>query len=193
MFTFQPYSLAKKDAERYLFFRKEKPLRYFDFIKLLQKGKNFRSFFINFLSEVPYRAYHWETPPVTKKSIHQIFDCVIYNRPQIDLPADPTPFRKYFDHTSKVAIFSNLGKDAQLIAPAPSDQPLNYSHIGTFSRQAPKEQQQTFWKTVGEATERRISTEPLWLNTAGGGVSWLHIRLDSTPKYYLHEPYKVIS
>ncbi|MGI9175867.1 MAG: DUF6940 family protein [Rhodothermales bacterium] len=24
----------------------------------------------------------------------------------------------------------------------------------------------------------------MWLSTAGGGVSWLHVRLDSRPKYY---------
>ena len=25
---------------------------------------------------------------------------------------------------------------------------------------------------------------PTWLSTAGMGVSWLHVRLDSQPKYY---------
>jgi hypothetical protein len=29
----------------------------------------------------------------------------------------------------------------------------------------------------------------MWLSTSGLGVAWLHIRLDSTPKYYQHQPY----
>ena len=30
---------------------------------------------------------------------------------------------------------------------------------------------------------------PTWVSTAGGGVAWLHVRLDSAPKYYTHRPY----
>ncbi len=35
-----------------------------------------------------------------------------------------------------------------------------------------------------------IGHTPLWLSTAGGGVAWLHVRLDSRPKYYGYSPYK---
>ncbi len=35
-----------------------------------------------------------------------------------------------------------------------------------------------------------ISDRPIWLSTAGGGVAWLHVRLDSTPKYYGYAPYR---
>jgi hypothetical protein len=31
---------------------------------------------------------------------------------------------------------------------------------------------------------RRMSAKPVWLSTAGAGVSWLHVRLDDQPKYY---------
>ncbi len=33
-------------------------------------------------------------------------------------------------------------------------------------------------------------TNPVWLSTAGAGVSWLHVRLDDRPKYYGHGPYR---
>ena len=46
------------------------------------------------------------------------------------------------------------------------------------------------WQVVGEAMERRLGTEPVWLSTAGAGVSWLHVRLDDRPKYYGHAPYR---
>ena len=49
--------------------------------------------------------------------------------------------------------------------------------------------QHALWRTVGEAVSERITDRPLWLSTAGGGVAWLHVRLDSRPKYYGHTPY----
>jgi hypothetical protein len=36
----------------------------------------------------------------------------------------------------------------------------------------------------------RLGAKPVWLSTAGGGVSWLHVRLDDQPKYYGFEPYR---
>ncbi len=37
---------------------------------------------------------------------------------------------------------------------------------------------------------QRIGAMPVWLSTAGAGVSWLHVRLDTRPKYYHHGPYR---
>ena len=37
---------------------------------------------------------------------------------------------------------------------------------------------------------RRLGTAPVWLSTAGAGVSWLHVRLGDRPKYYGHAPYR---
>ena len=31
---------------------------------------------------------------------------------------------------------------------------------------------------------------PVWTSTSGLGVYWLHVRLDSRPKYYQHQPFK---
>ena len=45
-------------------------------------------------------------------------------------------------------------------------------------------------RTVAAAVRRRVSDPPVWLSTAGMGVSWLHLRLDSQPKYYRHGPYR---
>ncbi len=39
--------------------------------------------------------------------------------------------------------------------------------------------------------ESRGEAEPeRWLNTEGGGVAWLHVRIDQRPKYYHYAPYK---
>lgn len=46
------------------------------------------------------------------------------------------------------------------------------------------------WPSVEHAMQARIGQAPVWLNTAGGGVPWLHLRIDSRPKYYTFEPYR---
>jgi hypothetical protein len=54
---------------------------------------------------------------------------------------------------------------------------------------APLSQVGELWRVTAEALETRLGDVPVWLSTAGLGVYWLHIRLDSRPKYYRHRPY----
>lgn len=189
MYQFQRNALTGGQSQKYTLYQDDERLQYADFLKHLQQDEAFRLFFIELLSEVPYHAYHWETPPVTSKTIDRLFEFVVTDSPSIDLPPDLGPFRQYFDSDDEIAVFNNLGNDAKLIAPAPTDQQRNYSHIGVFTDEAPADQQQAFWQMVGQVTQEQISDQPLWLNTAGGGVAWLHVRLDSRPKYYRHRPY----
>ncbi len=192
MYQSQKKTLIDGQSHKFILYRQDEQLRYRDFIILLQDDDEFRLFFINLLSDIPFHAYQWETPPVTSDSTDQPFEFVVHNSPGIDLPPEPGPFQQYFDDTNEgheIVVFNNLGNDARLIAPTPKGEGLNYSHIGVFTESAPMEQQQVLWQTVGQATEELISDQPLWLNTAGGGVAWLHVRLDSRPKYYRHRPY----
>ena len=57
-------------------------------------------------------------------------------------------------------------------------------------RHAAQDQTDELWRLTGEEMAARISDNPLWLNTHGGGVAWLHIRIDNRPKYYGYKPYK---
>jgi len=93
-------------------------------------------------------------------------------------------------HNETVASFPNLGNDALMVIPKPLDSDTNYSHIGLFCRGSPLEQRHALWQLVGECALKQISEDPFWLNTAGGGVAWLHVRLDQRPKYYQYDPYK---
>jgi len=65
-----------------------------------------------------------------------------------------------------------------------------YGHLAAFVREAPPEQVDALFATVGRTLLDRVAPSPLWLNTAGLGVPWLHVRLDSRPKYYGHAPYR---
>ena len=50
------------------------------------------------------------------------------------------------------------------------------------------------WQTVGDSIQHTLlgrGNKPLWVSTSGLGVYWLHIRLDSFPKYYTYTPYRV--
>ena len=81
-------------------------------------------------------------------------------------------------------MFENLGRDAVLVVPSPNGPESDYGNIMAFTRRAPTAQNHALWSTVGRTMLQRVSDRPVWLSTAGGGVAWLHVRLDSRPKYY---------
>ncbi|MEO0415529.1 MAG: hypothetical protein AAF226_11315 [Verrucomicrobiota bacterium] len=66
----------------------------------------------------------------------------------------------------------------------------DYSHLAKFLRTAAAEERQSLWRELSIRVADQISDSPIWLSTAGLGVSWLHLRIDSTPKYYRHTTYK---
>lgn len=103
---------------------------------------------------------------------------------------DAQTFQQFFNAGCDVVSFPNLGGDAQLVAPCPVEDHSVYTHIGNFVRHAPESQILSFWNEIGIEMQNRVSDEPVWLSTSGLGVSWLHVRLDSVPKYYQTEEYK---
>jgi len=151
----------------------------------------FRAFFNQLLADTPFAACFWETPPVTRATIEQAFECVVVDCPALaGVVADRVAFAEYFGSASaRVTDFTNLGGDALLVAPGPQAPEAVYPHLAAFVRNAPASQQQALWQRVGECVTRRLSDRPLWVSTAGLGVYWLHVRLDSFPKYYSWRPY----
>ena len=85
---------------------------------------------------------------------------------------------------AEVVTFANLGRDAILVVPCPVAEFSAYGHLAAFVRFAPEQQRHALWKSVGAAMAGRVGAKPVWLSTAGAGVSWLHVRLDDRPKYY---------
>ncbi|MEE8426114.1 MAG: hypothetical protein V3S15_02440, partial [Woeseiaceae bacterium] len=138
--------------------------------------------------------YFWETPPVTSATIDREFEFVLVDSPQLaGVRADEQAFANHFASAGPAASvieFSNLGGDATLVVPCPRGPLTAYSQLSTFARRAPDHQQHRLRALVGAALERRLGTQPVWLSTSGLGIYWLHIRLDSAPKYYTHEPYR---
>jgi len=119
-----------------------------------------------------------------------------------------------------VISFYNLGRDCYLIVPCPINfesegvvgvrggvmgkRSLQYlTHLASFirgpklitpvQRAVHRDHVSHLWSTVATSLLRRLKEDEgasLWMSTSGMGVSWLHVRLDRTPKYYNYLPYK---
>ena len=169
-------------------------LTYADVIDLWQGDADFRIFFIGLLNDAPFAAYFWETPPVTRANVSRPFEFVQVDAPSLArLSANARAFDEHFRSAppgAAVISFRNLGGDALLVAPTPRDSAAGYAHIAAFTKTANPSQQQSFWQAVGRAMTENLSDRPLWLSTSGLGVLWLHVRLDSWPKYYTFAPYR---
>ena len=109
-----------------------------------------------------------------------------WSGPQIGCPSA----RHFSESEGGVAVFDNLGGDARLIVPVPDSAGESFPHLGAFMQAATVERKRIFWAEVGASMLERLGHRPIWLNTAGDGVAWLHVRLDSRPKYYHFTPYK---
>jgi hypothetical protein len=167
-------------------------LPFADAVESWQRDQAFRAFFAALLAEAPFAAYFWECPPVTRATMTRSFEFVLVDSPPLAaMPPDPQAFAGHFKAGDCTAAFWNLGRDALLVAPCPKAAPAVYPHLAAFARGAPADQQHALWDAVGHALARHVSTAPVWLSTSGLGVGWLHVRLDSQPKYYSHRPYRI--
>ena len=187
-----PESLNNPQGLRMVVYRGQRRASYDEVISSWRTDSIFRQWFNTLLATSPFAAFRWETPPVTVDTVMQPFEFVLLDNPRLGRPPDPTPFRQHFAgaHKTGVASFPNIGGDAVMIVPCPIAAPSAYGHIAAFVRDAPEQQQQALWFEVGEAMAHRLGDKPVWLSTAGAGVSWLHVRLDDKPKYYGYTPYR---
>ncbi len=181
-------------VHRYAVERDGEPLTYADALDCWEHDDAFRRFFVAILSDARFPAYRWETPPITSATVARDFEFVLLDAPWLALPPDRRAFSEHFrqgDTDQGVVAFENLGKDALLVAPSPRGPDSVYGHLAAFVRGAPSPQIQTLWIAVARTAKQALSDRPLWISTAGGGVAWLHVRLDSRPKYYGYVPYTI--
>lgn len=174
--------------------RDGRPLSWATVVERWQRDQQFREFFVSILANAPFQAYFWETPPLTDATLGDDFEFVLVNSHQLSgISPNRQAFSSHFEAAppgASVISFENLGGDATLIAPCPQAPLSACSQLANFTREASRDQQHQLWKLVGATLEKRVGQKPVWLNTSGLGVYWLHIRLDCTPKYYTHDPYR---
>ena len=175
-------------------YRRDQPLPYSAAIELWGSDGDFRGWFNQLLADVPFPAYFWECPPVTTASTGRDFEFVVTDSLSLNrVDADPAAFSGEFAGPLTRSTFltlPNLGGDAVLLVPRPMTEWSAYGHLAAFVRHAPQEQVQALWQAVAETLALQVGESPVWLSTAGLGVPWLHVRLDSRPKYYRYGPFK---
>jgi hypothetical protein len=169
------------------------PISFAEALRRWQSDAEYRSLFIGLLANSPFTAFRWETPPITTATSERPFEFVMLDCPGLARTPDADAFAEHFHTTGQhddVIAFPNLGKDAIMVVPCPVGPQLAYGHLAAFVRQGPEQQVHSLWKLVGTTMQGRLNTNPVWLSTAGAGVSWLHVRLDDRPKYYGFAPYR---
>ncbi|MEZ6127005.1 MAG: hypothetical protein R3C49_28135 [Planctomycetaceae bacterium] len=186
--------IEQDQVSRYALMRDGENLSYSDVLDLWQSDRGFRSFCTKLLADSPFKAYRWETPALTTENCGQPFQFVLLNCPRFaSRRTDPVTYADYFttDQSAEgIVVFSNLSGDATLIVPSPRTDVDAYGHLAAFVRSAPDSQTDAFWTIVGRTVRSAMNHQPLWLSTAGGGVAWLHVRMDARPKYYGYSPFK---
>lgn len=173
--------------------RDSSPMSYAQVIESWESDGEFREFYISLLTDAPFDAMFWEAPPITRASANQSYEFVMVDSPALatvmpDASAFASAFRAASDDEN-VVTFENLGGDALLVAPCPIAPAHVYPHLTAFVRGAPEAQRHDLFISLAKALGQNIGDQPLWVSTSGLGVYWLHIRLDSRPKYYTFQPY----
>ena len=191
MWTSSTKTLPQSSGVRYEIAFKDQPATFDNVVQAWQEDADFRSWFNSLLAASPYTAFRWETPGVNQGTHDRPFEFVLLDDPRLARQPDVNAFAKYFPNANEgIATFANLGGDAVLVAPTPLVEDDAYGHLAAFVRHAPEKQRHALWKSVGMAMTKRLDEMPVWLSTAGAGVSWLHVRLDDSPKYYGHRLYR---
>jgi hypothetical protein len=148
------------------------------------------------MKRLPFEAYFWECAPLSAATTQtRLFEFVAMRAHNlVGIEVDQVSFSEHlsaFTGQPVSKMFNNLGGDASLIAPAAAlDDVWPYAHAATFFRHAPAGQLDAQWQTLGKALNKLLWKDRpetvYWVSTEGTGTHWLHMRLDSRPKYYHH-------
>lgn len=185
--------LAKTEtAIRFQIKEGTKILNFKEVFNLWKDSAAFRLFYQSILTDTLFSGIYWEHPALKRELLYEPYECVILNSNSLDRRTlDQTSFAAHFDTNALIVNFNNLGKNARLVVPTPQGEVEQYKHLVSFLRSDKIEQQHELWKNIGQLILQKMDNhQPIWLNTAGNGVIWLHVRLDSRPKYYKTRVYK---
>jgi hypothetical protein len=182
-----------RSGRKYRLFEGDAPLPFRRFFERLASDEAFADWFCCTLAEFEGAAFYWELPPLTAATLDRDAEFVLIEAPTLARFApERAPFAEHFRRArgEDVIVFPNLGGDAIMVVPCPRGPDEHYPHLAAFLRGADKQQLRALWRVTAQEMLRRVGTRPTWLSTAGGGVAWLHVRLDSRPKYYSYTPYR---
>jgi len=163
-------------------------------LELLEHEPWFQDELTRVLASSPYPAFRWEMPPLTRDKLVRPFEFVLVDDPYLDMPPEPHVFGDYFRNQPEATLAQavrNLRRTAWLVVPRGVVADEAYAHVGIFLRSAPASQIRALWACVAATAVREIDSAPRWISTAGGGVAWLHVRIEAYPSYYTYRPYAI--
>jgi len=178
---------------RFRILQSESALSFRELFSLLAVNADFARWYSETLAGCSLEAFFWELPPLTTSNFDSDAEFVLIASSSLTgLSPQPGPFEAQFESqpNGDVISFQNLGGDAVLVVPRPVGPPEAYPHLAAFLRNAPATQILSLWAVAAQVVGEHLGPVPMWLSTAGLGVSWLHLRLDSRPKYYKFKPYR---
>ena len=185
--------IAKTEtAIRFRITQNEQLLSFKEVFELWSQSIEFRDFYIHLLTTDTFSAFYWEHPGLRTDLLHHPYELVLLISTSFERRTlNETAFADFFQTDKLVINFDNLGKNARLVVPTPIGEVLAYKHLASFLQSDKKAQHHALFQQIGKLILERIHPEKtIWLNTAGNGVIWLHIRLDSRPKYYKTQAYR---
>ena len=130
-------------------------------------------------------SVYWETS-VAKDGGESIYREKTAPAPfSMTMEADNETFAKHIRNKKEAVTFKSKGTPPTRLV-CPGDTGKNFSHMGTFYKNASRSEMSSLWKKVAIELEKMLKKgETVYVSTHGGGISWLHVRLSNTPKYYV--------
>jgi hypothetical protein len=172
MWSHQTESIENGRGQKITLMRGGQPVPYSVVIKLWQADADFRAYFTGLLAAAPHCAFRWETSSITVGVRSLLRES---NGRKFRARVRQSRARRGSGGTAPTGTGGRLRTSRRF--PAPCSEHTN----------------DELWRQVGLEMQRRLTQPgPTSLSTAGGGVAWLHVRLDTRPKYYRYTPYRAI-
>lgn len=137
------------------------------------------------------KQFFWETSYIDKEMKEEYDEKFIESERLEQQEYNPEAFLEYIENSDNdyVTSFPNLKKDSMLVIPIPRSS--NFTSLKFFMDFSSDRQYRYFWRRVAEEIENMLlEHEGVWVSTHGLGVPYLHVRIDTYPKYYQTRRFK---
>lgn len=189
------FTLSKlsQQQDKYELYKGSEEVTYYHFLRQMKVNKDLRQLFINTLRDSRFLKFRLEMPPISAHLKNLAFEFILLDSPGLQSTPDIESFAEHFNQPSGqlYATFLNFSKTSTLIVPTPfgAKTAKRYASIGPFMKKSNNKKQraqadQLVRQVAIEGAAAFEKTTKTYISTAGGGVAWLHVRLDSRPKYY---------
>ena len=142
------------------------------------------------IPSVPFsinKPFTWKTSCVDKEQKNFYLEEFREDKRLKNIKQNYEPFKDAFDLFNKekhCVAKPNLGKDSVLVVPT-LNKNKEYPSLFLFMETASEEKKKALWKMVAKEAKKMLKKhDQIWINSSNLGVHYLHVRIDTKPKYY---------